>query len=437
MDYVARNEYMLQQGRFVADLAYLLPEGAPATMPFWGPGLNPALPKGYDYDFVNTDLLLQQMTVGADGRIHLPSGMSYRVLVLPPTDAMSVAAIRKIAELVRGGAWVLGQRPRHSTGLAGYPQSEAEVDKVAETLWGGLDGVTSTQRQVGKGMVNWGLTPDEVMRKAGLAPDVDTSAALDGGVVWLHRTAGDADIYYLANQKDASQNVEARFRVAGKVPELWNPMTGETRAAAWSATSAATTVSIPLAERESVYVVFRTPTRSLSGGAPAVTARTIATLEGPWPLRFLPGPGAPKAGLGLPKLASWTANADPMVKFFSGSGVYTKTVHLTAAQLEAGHIVLDLGVAKDIAEVRVNGQAQGIVWAPPYAVDITRGLKAGANTIEIRVTNEWTNRIIGDRALPAGQKVLNVPASAAGMFGQAPEPPLSGLLGPVVLKSVR
>lgn len=437
MDYVARNAWMLQQGRFVADLAYLLPEGAPATMPFWGPGLDPALPKGYDYDFVNTDLLLQQMTVGADGRIHLPSGMSYRVLVLPPTDEMSVAAIRKIDALVRGGAWVVGRRPRHSTGLTGYPQSEAEVGAIAETLWGGLDGVTNTQRQVGKGMVNWGLTLDEVVRKAGLAPDVESSAALDGGVVWLHRKAGDADIYYLANQKDAAQQVEARFRVAGKVPALWNPMTGETRAATWSATPGATTVSLPLAERESVYVVFRTPTKALSGAAPAPIARTIATLDGPWSLRFEPGPGAPKAGVKLPALASWTASSDPMVKFFSGTGVYTKTVNVTAAQLKAGHLVLDLGVAKDIAEVRVNGRAQGVVWAPPYTVDIGKGLKAGANKVEIRVTNEWTNRIIGDRGLPAGQKVLDVPASAAGMFGQVATPPLSGLLGPVVLKSVR
>ncbi len=438
MDYVARNEYMLQQGRFVADLAYLLPEGAPATMPFWGPGLNPALPKGYDYDFVNTDVLLQQMTVGDDGRIHLPSGMSYRVLVLPPTDQMSVAAIHKIDELVRAGAWVVGQRPKHSTGLSGYPQSETEVNTVAETLWGGLDGVTSTQRQVGKGMVNWGITLDEIMPKAGLIPDVDTSAALDGGVVWLHRTTADAEIYYLANQKDAAQDVQARFRVTGKVPELWNPMTGETKPAKWSATTTATTVSIPLAERESVYVVFRTPTRSLSGDAPAPETKTIATLDGPWTLSFEPGPGAPKAGVTLPQLASWTANSDPMVKYFSGTGVYTKSLNVTAAQLKAGHIVLDLGVAKDIAEVRVNGQVQGVVWAPPYAVDITKGLKAGANTVEIRVTNEWTNRITGDRVVPADQKVLNVPTTARGMFGPgASEPPVSGLLGPVVLKAVQ
>jgi hypothetical protein len=290
---------------------------------------------------------------------------------------------------------------------------------------------------VGKGMVNWGISLGEVVRTAGLAPDVDASSALDGGIVWLHRTTGDGDIYYVANQKDAPQQVEARFRVAGKVPELWNPMTGETKPARWSATPAATTVSIPLAERESVYVVFRTPTAARSGDAPAPVMKTIATLGGPWSLRFVPGPGAPKAGVTLPELVSWTANSDPLVKFFSGTGIYTKTVNVTAAQLKGGRAVLDLGVVRDIAEVRVNGQVQGVVWAPPYTVDIGNGLKAGANTVEIRVTNEWTNRITGDRELPAGRKVLDVPTSARGMFGQVAEPPVAGLLGPVTLRSVQ
>ena len=432
MDYVARNEYMLQQGRFVADIAYLLPEGAPATMPFWGPGLKPALPKGFDYDFVNTDLLLQQMTMGDDGRIHLPSGMSYRVLVLPPTNEMSVAAIHKIDDLVRAGAWIVGQRPMHSVGLSGYPQSEAEVNTVAETLWGGLDGVTNTQRQVGKGMVNWGITLDEVMQKSGLIPDVDTTSALDGGVVWLHRTTADAEIYYLANQKDAPQDIEARFRISGKVPELWNPMTGESKPAKWSATGTATMVNIPLAERESVYVVFHTPTTATSGDAAIPTIKTIATLDGPWNLSFEPGPGAPKASVTLPELASWTANGDPLIKFFSGTGIYTRTVNVTPAQLKTGRVMIDLGVARDIAEVLVNGQSQGIVWAPPYRVDLTKGLKVGANTLEIRITNEWTNRITGDKTLPANQKILPSAAGVRTMFPPANLPD-SGLIGPVTL----
>ncbi len=435
MTYVARNEYMLQQGRFVADVAYLLPEGAPSTQPFWGPGVQPELPKGYDYDVVNTDVLLQQMTVGEDGRLHLPSGMSYRLLVLPPTDEMSVATVHKIRELVDAGAWIVGGRPRHSTGLTGFPASDTEVQGVAEDLWGGLDGTTATQRQVGKGMVNWGLSLSEVLQKAGVTPDVETSAALDGGVVWLHRTLSDGELYYLANQKDAAQQVEVRFRVTGRVPELWDPMTGETRPATYAIGKDTTTVTLDLAERQSVYVVFRKAATAATGAASVATGKTIATLDGPWTLSFVPGPGAPRAGITLPSLTSWTTNADPAIKYFSGTGVYTRIITVTPAQLKS-HVVLDLGKARDVAEVVVNGSSQGVVFAPPYAVDVTRGLHAGKNTVEIRITNEWTNRIAGDKTLPPEQKVLPSAANVRSMFPSA-DLPESGLLGPVVLKSVQ
>lgn len=445
MTYVSRVQYMLQQGRFVADIAYLLPEGAPATMPFWGQGLNPALPKGYDYDFVNTDLLLSQMTVGDDGRIHLPSGMSYRVLVLPPTDEMSAPAIRKIDELVKGGAWIVGQRPTKSTGLSGYPQSQNTVTELAEQLWGGLDGVTNTQRYLGKGAVIWGLPLDTVLQKAGMKPDVETSSVLDGGLVWLHRTLGaDGDVYYLASQNDKAQAVQARFRVDGREPELWYPVTGETKPVTYSIENGMTTISLDLAERESVFVVFRKPATQTSRTVAPAASTTVARLNGPWKLAFKPGPGAPANPVTLTSLASWGTNADTMVKYFSGTGIYTQTLTVTAAQLKSGkRMVLDLGSVRDLAEVLVNGKSVGVVWAPPYKVDVTDALKAGANQIEIRVTNEWTNRIAGDRAVP-DQRAFPAPPTPArgggggggGGFGRAPvEPPASGLLGPVTLQA--
>jgi hypothetical protein len=444
MTYFSRTQYMLQQGRFAADIAYVLPEGAPATMPFWGQGLNPALPQGYDYDFVNTDLLINQMKVGADGRVTLPSGMSYRVIVLPPTDEMSVAAIRKVDELVRGGAWVVGQRPTKSVGLSGYPQSQATVEEMAEQLWGGLDGVTNTQRYIGKGAVVWGLPLETVMQKAGVKPDVEvTQAALDGGVVWLHRTLGaDGDLYFVASQNDRPQAVEARFRVEGREPELWYPVTGETKPVTYSIEDGLTTVSFDLAERESVFVVFRKPATASSRVVAPAAPTMVAKLDGPWKLAFKPGPGAPANGLTLTSLSSWGTNADPMIKYFSGTGIYTQTLNVTAAQLRSGkRMVLDLGSVRDLAEVLVNGKSAGIVWTPPYTVDVTDALKAGANQIEIRVTNEWTNRIAGDRAVP-DQRVFPAPPGPArggggggGGFGRAPaEPPPSGLLGPVTLQ---
>ena len=434
MDYVARNDYMLQQGRFVADVAYLLPEGAPSTQPFWGAGLTPELPKGYDYDVINTDVLLHDATVGSDGRIHLPSGMSYRVLVLPPTTRMSVAVIDKIAELVRAGAWIVGPRPRHSTGLAGYPQSEATVKQVAETLWGGLDGIANNQRQVGKGMVTWGLPLDRVLDQAGVAPDVQIASPIGDSVVWLHRALPGGDVYYIASQADSPQHIEARFRVTGKAPELWDPMTGRTRPASYTIANGATTVPLDLGTRQSLYVVFRKPAETTSRSIKPPVVTTIDTLGGPWQLRFSPGPGAPSAPMTLPDLMSWTDSDDPMVHYFSGTGVYTHAIDVTPEQLANGHVVLDLGDVRDIAEVRVNGADQGLVWAPPYKVDITKGLHAGHNTLEIRVTNEWTNRIEGDKNLPGGRKVLPAAAKIRRFFSTGKEPlPKSGLLGPVTV----
>ena len=167
------------------------------------------------------------MSVGADGRLVLQDGMSYRVLVLPPTEVMTPAVARKVEELVKAGASVVGERPRRSAGLAGYPGQMRRCVGSAADLWGGLDGVTNTQHAFGKGMVVWGLPLNEVMQKAGVRADVEASAALDGGVVWLHRTLPDAEIYYVANQRDSAQKLEARFRVTGREPEVWYPMTGE------------------------------------------------------------------------------------------------------------------------------------------------------------------------------------------------------------------
>ncbi len=141
---------MLQQGLFVADLAYLLPEGAPSTMPFWGDGLQPAPPEGYDYDYINTDVVLNRMSVKDDGRLALPDGMSYRVLVLPEIDRMTLPVLRKIRELVAGGATVVGPKPVRCPGLAGYPNADREVQALAAEIWGDMDGVSRTSAFTGK-----------------------------------------------------------------------------------------------------------------------------------------------------------------------------------------------------------------------------------------------------------------------------------------------
>jgi len=197
-----------------------------------------------------------------------------------------------------------------------------------------------------------------------------------------------------------------------------------------------TVVPLDLAERESVFVVFRNAAPGPARSAPVVAETKLTTLAGPWTLTFPAGWGAPPS-VQMQKLTSWTESADAGVKYFSGTATYTKTVMAAASWFSPGQRVwIDLGKVRDIAEVKVNGKSAGLVWAPPYRVDVTEALKPGANKLEIEVTNEWTNRQIGDRLGPADKRVLATPAApvrpGGGGFGPGPQaPPESGLIGDV------
>ncbi len=442
MTYVARVSYLLQQGSPVADLAYLLPEGAPSTMPFWGAGLLPAPPPGYDYDYINTDVLLHRTSVATDGRITLTDGMSYRVLVLPPTTQMTPEVLRKLHDLVAAGATIVGPRPTRSPSLLHYPDADTAVKNLATDLWGDTDGVTDTQHIFGKGTTYWGLSLDDVLQRLKTPQDFAASGSLDAAPVWIHRHTADADIYYIANQSDSPQRIEARFRVTGYDAQLWRPMSGKTEAVSYSTQGGFTVVPLDLAERESVFVVFRHAAAAPSRIEPSVPETELTKLAGPWEVRFPPNWGAP-SGVRMAKLASWTESSDPGIKYFSGTAAYTTAVQAPASWFHRGqHIYLDLGKVRDIAEVQVNDVSAGLVWAPPYRVDVTAALKPGANKVEIKVTNEWTNRQIGDRLLAPDKRILaqpggRTPPGGGGAFGRPQVLPEAGLLGEVELIAAR
>jgi hypothetical protein len=470
MTYISRTSYLLQQGSFVADLAYLLPEGAPSTMPFWGAGLQPAPPKGYDYDYLNTDVLLHHTSVSADGRLVLSSGMSYRVLVLPPTNQMTPEVLHKITELVAAGATVLGNRPVRSPSLLGYPNTDAEVHNLALNLWGNTDGVTDMQHEYGKGVVFTGLHLAEVLSRQHVERDFDASQVRDGKLVWIHRHIQDADVYFVSNQTDEPQHVDARFRITGKAAEIWHPDTGLTEPATYTIADGRTSVPLQLAEREAVFVVFRHAASGTEQTEPHPISTTLATVSGPWNISFQPNLGAP-ATLQMAKLDSWTNSTQDGVKFFSGTATYTKTIQAPASWFHPGaKIVLDLGIVRDLADVSINGKPLGLLWKAPYTIDATSALKSGANQLQIKITNEWINRQIGDRALPEDKRILapgpaplrgggqpprtnarppappwQDPAQAPqhiggannGGFSITPQAPIeSGLIGPITILSV-
>jgi hypothetical protein len=427
MTYLARSSFLLQQGKPVADLLYLINEGAPSTMPFWGAGLQPAPPPGFDYDYTNADALLTRVSVAPDGSLVLPDGVRYRMLVLPPIDRMTLPVLRKVAELVRGGATVVGPRPARSPSLAGGAAADAELAALAQEVWGDLDGTDRTRRGYGAGTVVWGQSLTAVLAQAAVLPDVELARPLDGEIAWIHRRTPDADIYYITSSADRPLELDVRFRAGQREPEIWRPETGRIEQASYTVDSLRTRVHLSMTEHDAFFVVFRRGVEKDSRVLPAVTRTTLATVAGPWRVAFAPNLGAPPS-IVMPELASWTASADSGVKYFSGTATYTHTVHVPASW-RGRRIVLSLGDVRDMAEVTVNGVKMPLAWKAPFETDVTGALRAGANQIEIRVTNEWTNRIIGDRAMP-GRTVLS--QGGPPPFGARPQMPSpSGLLGPV------
>jgi hypothetical protein len=259
IDYLSRCQSLLQQGRFCADLCYFYGEGAPVYLRH--SELRPAVPKGYDYDVCNADALLNLMET-KDGRITTPSGMSYRVLVLPPEDRMTLPVLKKVAKLVHDGAVVYGPKPLRSPSLSGYPGVDQELSKLADEVWGNCDGKSVTEHAYGAGKIVWG-TPLE--KALGIPQDF---SAPKGDLLFIHRKDAQADnqaadIYFVSNQKQEAINADCSFRVAGKIPELWHPDTGKREIVAlYNTKDGVTTLPIPFDPVGSVFVIFRTPQSS-------------------------------------------------------------------------------------------------------------------------------------------------------------------------------
>ncbi|SPE55394.1 putative Glycoside hydrolase (GH2) [Verrucomicrobia bacterium] len=245
-DYLARCQFLLRQGRFVADICYLQSETPPQ-----GFGDHPR--RGYDWDECPAEVVLTRMTV-KDHRLSLPDGLSYRVLVLPQTETMTPRLLRKIKQLAEDGATIIGAPPKYSPSLSGYPQCDEEVRTLAAQIWGTCDGAKVTERSLGQGSVVWRAEPEKVLLRAGVLPDF----ASDEPLGHIHRIVGDTDQYFVANPTPRRVATTASFRVTGRVPELWWPESGRReRARLYEPQAGLTSVALMLEPSGSVFVVFR------------------------------------------------------------------------------------------------------------------------------------------------------------------------------------
>lgn len=496
INYLARSSFMLSQGLFVADALFYYGD----DIPVFGKRkkINSELGFGYDYDECNAEVILNRLST-VNGKLVLPDGMSYHILRLPDREAITLEVLKKIEKLVERGAIVVGQKPTKATGLKNYPTSDLEVKRIADKLWGKCDGKTITENVYGKGRVFWGKPLKEILSEKNIQPDFDFVSSQDSSHLdYIHRKVDNTDIYFVVNKlarkgiydtkyryiatlPDRYEWVECKFRVSGRIPEIWNPMTGKIEETSlYREENGITIVSLQLEPEGSRFVVFRKgkdnshisnltfngqslfpisemnpnslslfrPYKQKSkiiaevfqpGEYEFVSSRGIKnklkvdsiakeiTIDSPWKVHFPSGWGAPPRII-FEKLISWTESENDGIKYFSGTAEYANEFVLSVDQIKEGKIYIDLGNVQELAEVSLNDKPIAISWVPPFIIDITDYSVFGINQIKVKVTNLWPNRIIGDQYLPKEKRYTKTNVEK---FTKDYPLRISGLLGPV------
>jgi len=452
--YFSRCCYLMQQGLPVADVCFYYGDDAPnlvatrrigpdskrldgPTCAHCGrpnPAPADALGTGYDYDVVNSDVIENSMEF-KDGRLVLPHGVSYSVIVLPERTDIPLPVLKKLEKLVRDGATLLGPKPERDTSLADYPRCDEQVRKIAGRIWGPGNGKETRERSYGKGrVISDRNRVREILQQRGIGPDFAySSPGKPADLDYIHRRTPDADIYFVSNTQMEDAEAECTFRVAQRLPKLWYPDTGEIKPCTEFARSAGgMKLKLRLPPAGSVFVVF-------SGPAPDSAVSPVAKedgkpreayeIAGPWEVRFPANLGAPESRV-FEKLVSWTEVPDDGIKYFSGTATYLKEFEVPASMLADGRrLELDLGKLRNVADVTLNGKPLGILWKPPYACDVTGLVRSGKNELKIEITNLWANRLVGDSKLTREKRVTRITQKVP--IGGPHE---SGLFGPVQLR---
>jgi hypothetical protein len=463
MDYLARCSYMLRQGWFVADVCYYYGDQAPN---FYPPlcdvpekPLLEGLAPSHDYDVCSSQVILERMRV-ENHRLVLPDGMSYAALVLPEQDHIPAAVLAKIRALVADGATVIGhQKPTRAPGMQEQETETSKVERLGGELWG-------SGKSLDKGRFMIARDRSAALREIGVVGDFEIAGRSEGDLGpldFIHRKTTEDDFYFIRNKAMEPQTLTCRFRVAaeakGLVPEFWWPDSGLRSACHdWkNLATGQTELAVTLGPLGSVFVVFR-KAGVATGEAPDALARDTfvaaqspapLTLDGPWQVEFPDGWGAPRTTT-FDKLQSWTESANEGIRFFSGIATYRKTFEVPESLAKQNRLFLELGDLAEIAEVTLNGKRLGLAWLPPYRMEISGTVKAGANQLEIRVANLWANRLNGDSLRPEKDRFtrsnldrIQTDPTSDSSYGRVPGgktrpvydkiPPLmkSGLFGPV------
>lgn len=446
MNYLARCSYMLQQGLFVADACYYYGDQAPNFYPPYHDVPQKPIPEnlgeGYDYDVVNSDVILNRMSV-KNGRIVLPDGLSYSLLVLPDQDDIPLDVLRKLELMVKNGATVIGRKPIEVPYLNNYSEENIELSELVNKMWEGIDGKEKKINKYGKGRVIYGLSAKEVLSSDGIEPDF--SYEYPSGLDFIHRQYRESDIYFIRNTSGKFYSGDCSFRITGKYPELWDPSTGnQVRFEEFTDEDGRISMNLDLEPWASVFVVFTGNRRSISVISKKISGTgKSSNIDGSWRVTFPEGWGAP-AEASFDRLISWTESDNEGIKYFSGTACYHKTITVQEVDINNTRIELSLGKVCDVAEVYLNGKSAGILWKAPYNLNITELLQTGENNLKIEVVNQWVNRLTGDMLSDPGDRFCrtNQPYITRDDMGydnwaeggdETFRLKISGLLGPVKL----
>jgi hypothetical protein len=423
VSYLSRSSFLLQQGRYGADIAYFYGEEAPLTS-LYGDHPVDDVPDGYGFDFIGADALLHRLSVD-HGELVTPNGMRYRVLYLGGSSRrMTLPVLLKLRELVNAGATIVGSKPESTPSLA---DDTSIFRRVADALWG-----AAGMRHVGAGRVLSGSSLAQAMRSLDVEPDWHFGSEDAGArLAVLHRRLAEGELYFVSNRRAAPASGTLSLRVSHMQAEFFRADTGAIEQASYRSEGGRAAVRLDLAPDDALFVVLRKLAAAESRLVPAVQVEMLQTIPEDWRIRFQPHRGAP-AEVAITHLDSWSHSDDPGIRYFSGTGAYARKLELPQSVADKP-LILELGEVDDVAEILVNGRSAGTLWKYPYRLDISGLVRPGSNDLEIRVTNLWVNRLIGD----AQSGVATVAFTTDRAYqADAPLRP-SGLLGPVRLLTQR
>jgi hypothetical protein len=341
--------------------------------------------------------------------------------------------LAKIESLVEQGGVIFGQAPEKSPSLQNFPESDKQVQEIAQRLWGAEKEASTNIKKIGKGYVIDELDLQTALEKLGVNKDVIIDE--NQNVLWTHRNLLGMEIYFLTNQSDEEINFTPSFRVSGMKPQLWDAVTGEIRPLnEYSAENGRTAVPIKMLANQSWFIVFTNQNEKMGKGFEKnfPEFKQLQVIDGQWTVEFLNKAIGPVETVNFESLKDWSQMEDEKIKYYSGTAIYQTTFELNELP-ENDELFINLGDLSVMAKVKINGADIGGTWMAPFRLKVGANLKKGTNNLEIEVVNLWRNQLIKDKYLPVEKRYT---WHLVDDIKEGEELQSSGLLGPVSIQKI-